>query len=179
MMGQGEYPMNFTIQRAEPADYKIFYNIIQDVWARMEHQEWFAADDEDYLFKTLQPGHGLGYKAVDQDTGAVAGVFLAALPGLDESNLGYDIGLPKEALLKAAHMDSVAILPGCRGHRLQYRLMQQAESDLKAMGIRFLLCTVHPDNRYSRDNVIKQGYEFVLQKRKYNGSIRDIFLKRL
>lgn len=171
--------MNFIIELAAPSDYPIFADMIQCVWEHMEHQEWFAADNIDYLSYTLLPGHGIGYKAIEETTGTVAGIFLVALPGLDESNMGYDIHLPEESLPLVAHMDSVAILPQYRGHHLQYRMMQTAEEDLKALGIRYLLCTVHPDNHYSRNNIIKQGYEFVLQKTKYNGAIRDIFLKQL
>lgn len=171
--------MNFTIERAMSSDYPIFADMIQSVWKHMEHPEWFAADNADYLSRTLLPGHGIGYKAIEKDAGTVAGIFLVALPGLDESNMGYDIHLPEESLPLVAHMDSVAILPQYRGHHLQYRMMQKAEADLRSLGMRYLLCTVHPDNHYSRDNIIKQGYAFVLQKMKYNGAIRDIFLKQL
>lgn len=41
------------------------------------------------------------------------------------------------------------------------------------------MCTVHPENYYSRNNVIRQGYEVVLTKEKYGGYIRDILLKKL
>ena len=77
-----------------------------------------------------------------------------------------------------AHMDSVAVLPGYRGHRLQRRLMEAAEKDLTESGFKFLMCTVHPDNRYSRNNVISRGYEPVMVKEKYGGIVREIFLKR-
>ena len=39
--------------------------------------------------------------------------------------------------------------------------MQTAEGDLREKGFRYLLCTVHPDNRYSRDNIVSQGYKSV------------------
>ena len=66
-------------------------------------------------------------------------------------------------------MDSIAILPKYRGHKLQYRLMQTAEGDLRAKGFKYLMCTVHPDNCYSRDNIVSQGYESVAVKEKYGG----------
>lgn len=171
--------MNFTIERALPSDYLLFTDIIQYVWEHMEHQEWFAPDNADYISRTLAPGHGIGYKAVEETTKDITGIFLVAIPGLDESNMGYDIGLSESQLLQTVHMDSAAILPMYRGHGLQYRLMQKAEEDLKELGFHYLLCTVHPENHYSRNNILKQGYEFVLQKKKYNGMIRDIMLKRI
>ena len=160
--------MNLIIEKAVPADYQMFADIIQSVWDGMEQKDWFMADNADYTYEMLSSRQGCGYKAVDRDTGKTAGVFMTVIPGLDESNLGYDIGFTREQLLKTAHMDSVAIL-----------LMQEAEKDLKEQGICYLLCTVHPENRYSRDNVLKQGYTFVTRKKKYNGNIRDILMKRL
>lgn len=171
--------MDFIIEKASPADYQLFADLIQSVWDSMEQKDWFMADNADYTYHTLSAGQGTGYKAVHKESGRIAGVFMVATPGLDESNLGYDVGLSREQLLETALMDSVAILPEYRGHGLQYRLMQTAEKELKDQGFHYLLCTVHPQNRYSRDNVLKQGYEFVCQKKKYNGNIRDILMKHI
>ena len=38
------------------------------------------------------------------------------------------------------------------------------------------MCTVYPENRYSRQNVISQGYEPVKSALKYGGYLREIFL---
>ena len=127
--------MNLIIEKAVPADYQMFADIIQSVWDGMEQKDWFMADNADYTYEMLSSRQGCGYKAVDRDTGKTAGVFMTVIPGLDESNLGYDIGFTREQLLKTAHMDSVAILPEYRGQRLQCRLMQEAEKDLKEQGI--------------------------------------------
>lgn len=171
--------MNFVIEKAVYADYRLFADIIQSVWKGMDHKDWFMADNADYTSHMLSTGKGTGYKAIHTDTKQVAGVFMTTIPGLDESNLGYDIGFSESELLETAHMDSVAVLPEYRGHGLQYRLMQEGEKDLKERGFHYLLCTIHPQNRYSRNNALKQGYEFVLQKRKYDGNIRDILMKRI
>ncbi len=168
----------FKIEKASAEDYQIFADVIQAAWEAMDQKEWFMADNADYTYRMLSTGKGRGYKAVDMATGDVAGVFMAAAPGLEEDNLGYDIGLSKDDLPLVAHMDSVAVLPGYRGHRLQRRLMEAAEKDLTESGFKFLMCTVHPDNRYSRNNVISQGYEPVMVKEKYGGFVREIFLKR-
>lgn len=169
----------FRIERAAAEDYQVFADIIRTAWKTMDHKEWFVADDEEYTYRMLTTGKGRGYKAVDGKTGTVVGVFMAVVPGLDESNMGYDIGLSDEKLPLVAHMDTVAVLPGYRGHRLQKRLMEAAEADLRQAGFRYLMCTVHPDNRYSRSNVINQGYESMTVKEKYGGYKREIFLKRI
>lgn len=171
--------MDFIIEKALPSDYQLFADIIQSVWEGMPQKEWFMADNAEYTYHMLTSGQGIGYKAIETATKEVAGTFMATIPGLKEDNLGYDVGLSKEQLLQVAHMDSVAILPPFRGQKLQYRLMQKAEQDLKQKGIHYLLCTVHPDNCYSRNNVLRQGYHVVTQKEKYGGNIRDILMKQI
>ncbi|WP_312446357.1 GNAT family N-acetyltransferase [Lacrimispora sp.] len=171
--------MEFLIERAVLEDYQIVADMIQSVWQQIQQKDWFVADDSEYTCHTLKEGNGIGYKAFEADSGALAGVFIAALPGSGEENLGRDIGLSEEELGKVAHMESVAILPGYRGNGLQYSLMKTAEEELLKQGYRYLMCTVHPENRYSKNNMIKQGYEVVLTKEKYGGYLRDILLKKL
>ncbi len=170
---------DLRIEKADAGDFQVFADIIQAVWEAMDPKEWFMADNADYTYRMLTTGKGTGYKAVDPATGAVAGVFMAVVPGLDQSNMGYDAGLPAEELPLVAHMDSAAVLPEYRGRRLQRRLMEAAEKELKERGFRYLMCTVHPDNLYSRNNVVGQGYESVTVKEKYGGHVREIFLKRI
>ena len=113
------------------------------------------------------------------ETNALAGVLIASLPGKGEENLGWDIGMAEEELGRVAHMESVAILPKYRGNGLQHTLMKIAEEELRNHGYRYLMCTVHPENKFSKNNMIKQGYQVVLTKEKYGGYLRDILYKEL
>ena len=56
--------------------------------------------------------------------------------------------------------------------------MEQAEKDLKKEGFRYFLCTVHPDNRFSRENMEKLGYRQVWVGEKYGGYMRAVMMKR-
>ena len=168
--------MTFKIVKAEETGYQLFASVIQEVYEALEQKEWFAADNAEYTYHMLKDCNGVGYKAVHEPSGAVAGIFLVTFPGNSEENLGRDIGLSEEALSLVAQMDSVAILPQYRGAGLQKRLMQHAERELTEQGYRYFMCTVHPENRYSRQNVISQGYEPVKSALKYGGYLREIFL---
>ncbi len=171
--------MQFLIEKAVLEDYLIVADVIQSVWQQIQQKDWFVADDSEYTCHMLIEGNGIGYKAFEKDSGALAGVFLAALPGNGEENLGRDIGLPEMELGKVAHMETIAILPEYRGNGLQHSLMKTAEEELRKQGYRYLMCTVHPENRYSKNNIINQGYQVVLTKEKYGGYVRDILLKKL
>ncbi len=171
--------MEFQIEKAVPADYQLFADIILTVWEQMEEKSWYVADNADYTYQALSSGHGLGYKAVETGTGTVSAIFLAVIPGMDEKNLGRDVGMAESELPFIAHMDSAAVLPAYRGFGLQKRLMEAAEADLKARGIHYLMCTVHPDNQFSLNNVLRQGYEILTVKEKYGGHVRAILRKAI
>jgi ribosomal protein S18 acetylase RimI-like enzyme len=171
--------MGFSIERAVTNDFQALADVIVAVWEQIEIKDWFVADDSKNIHYLLREENGIGYKAIVKDSGILAGIFLATFPGKQEENLGWDIGLPEEELEQVAHMESIAILSEYRGHGLQYSLMQTAEEELRQRGYRYLMCTIHPDNVYSKNNAIRQGYEVVMTKEKYGGFIRDILLKKI
>lgn len=171
--------MEFQITLAEEEDYQAIVDTIESVVDSLEEKEWFAADSAEYILQILKEGTGIGFKATEALSGRLAGIFMMVFPGRSEENLGRDIGFPDQELEKVVHMDTVAVLPEFRGHHLQSRLMRAAEEEAARRGYRYLMCTVHPENRYSRENVLKQGYRAVLTKEKYGGYLRDILVKTL
>lgn len=187
----GEYKRHFKIEKDKRDTYMIkiekalvsdtneIMELIQHVHDNMENQQWYVIDSAEYYAHHLEDGKGIGYKAVDTNSGKLAGIFIAIIPETIETNLGYDIGFSEEKAKKVAVMDTVAILPEYRGQNLQYRTMQAAEMDLKDQGYQYLLCTVHPDNGFSLRNVQKQGYEIVMTKEKYGGFLRHILMKEI
>ena len=73
-------------------------------------------------------------------------------------------------------MDTVVVHPDYRGLGLQKRLMQTAETELSKAGQHILMCMVHPENRYSLNNVLSQGYTICTTVDMY-GSIRHVLRK--
>lgn len=57
------------------------------------------------------------------------------LPGMEEENLGYDIGMQGRQLYECAIMDTVVVLPEYRGMHLQYEMMQTAERKASQRGL--------------------------------------------
>ena len=142
------------------------YEIVNKVDQGMNVPEWFVAETYEEFDFWMKKERGLLYLAVDEE-------------GKAGANLRYDLGMEQEKLKLCAMMDTAAVLPEFRGHYLQYKMMQHAEGDLRQMGYRYLLCTVHPENVFSRSNVMKQGYQKMLTKEKYGGFLRDIWMKNI
>lgn len=164
------------IRKGKREEIEAFISLLQLVHAGMEHKEWFYLDPPEDVRRMGTEGMLEFWAAVEQDR--LAGAFSVIFPGLTELNYGYDLGLSAEELRRVVNMDTIAVHPDYRGRGLQKTLMQTAEQALSQSGDKILLCTVHPDNRYSLRNVQEQGY--VIQKRleKY-GSVRYILRKDL
>ena len=125
--------MTFKIVKAEETDYQLFASVIQEVYEALEQKEWFAADNAEYTYHMLKDCNGVGYKAVHEPSGAVAGIFLVTFPGILKKIWGVISDFGGSALV--AQMDSVAILPQYRGAGLQKRLMQRRRAGIDGTGI--------------------------------------------
>ena len=168
--------MNLTIRKGKLADADNYIELLRHARSLMTHKEWFYLDKSEDVHTWL--GNGvMELWVAEDDNGRLAGGFNIPLPGLEDYNYGYDLGLSREELLRVIHMDTAVVHPDFRGHKLQRRLMTVIEQDLFA---RYpdciLLTTVHPENIYSLSNVRSLGYEPVKRLAKY-GSERYILRK--
>lgn len=168
--------MAIEIRRGDMGDTENFIKLLYDVQAAMPHKEWFYLDPPEEIREMMADGTMQLWVAMDGDQ--LAGAFDILIPGTQEFNYGHDLGFTEEELLRVINMDTAAVHPDYRGQGLQRRLMQEAEKEIAGIGQRILLCTVHPDNPYSLNNVLKQGYTIQKKLEKY-GSVRYILRRDL
>ncbi len=171
--------MEFRIQKAVPEQYEHVIRMIQNTKQTIKQQEWFAVDSADYMLTALTENKGIAYFAISQKTNEIAGVFMYVVPGNQPENLGLDIDLPPKELPYVVNMDTVSVLPSYRGHHLQRRLMLFAEEELRKEGYHHLICTIHPENKYSMNNALSLGYEVKKICEKYGGYHRAVLLKTI
>lgn len=170
------------IRTAEPQDADKIMAVMKAVERTMESPEWFVADGMDYVIRHLDGTDGFTVVAENHVgqliPGQVVAFFIIDYPRDREDNLGYDIGLSRQERMRVAHMDTVCVLEDYRGNHLMERLLQTAEEKLSQTGFCHLMATVHPDNRYSLENMISHGYQVAATKGKYGGLLRHILYKR-
>ena len=170
---------NFLIRKYTSKDVTPVRCLIEQVWREIPVKEWFAVDDSDYLVQILSQEHTCIMEAVDATTNQLAAVFVFTFPEVGTDNLGLDLDLEEVEQRKVVHMDIAATLPEFRGYGLQYRLMDCAEQMLATTEMKYLMCTVHPENVFSRKNVEKLGYQLVKIGVKYGGMPRCTYLKKM
>ena len=142
----------------------------------MEHKEWLYLDAADEVRERMQDGTMSLWVAVDGER--IVGAFDVLFPQLRPFNYGYTIGLTDEELLQVVNMDTAVVHLDYRGQGLQKRLMQCSEAELSKTGKHILMCTVHPENCFSLNNVLAQGYTICKTMAMY-GSVRCILRKNI
>ena len=166
--------MEFIIRKAQKEDLPGIMKIMEEARRDSEHPDWFVADDENYVREHLDQ-NGFTVIAQAQD-GTVAGFFLIKYPDL-EDNLGRYLDFKEDQLAQVAVMDSAAVGSAYRGNGLQGKMLETAEAFLDREKIHYLMCTIHPDNRFSRQNMEKHGYEVKKITECYGWLMRCILLK--
>ena len=157
--------MSLTFRKGTLSDAERFTGFLAEIRAGMSNKEWLYLDPPDLVREMIADGTMELWLAVDGDR--LAAVFDILYPGLDSCNYGYDLNLTESELLQVVHMDTSAVHPDYRGQGLQGRMVHTAERELVGSGKRILLCTVHPENRFSLNNMLQQGFEIQKLVRKY------------
>lgn len=169
---------NFQFRLATTSDIARIIQLMTQVKKAMPQKEWFVDDNAEYLQHLLN-GHGFILLAEDAITQRLASFFMVKFPGLSEDNLGYHLDFSEEKLLQCVHMDSCVVHPDFRGQHLQSRMATLAEQQLQPMPYRYLLGTIHPDNCYSLNSMLRCGYRVMKETTLYGGLARVIIMKEL
>lgn len=168
--------MTIEIRKGGAEEISAFASLLENVHREMSHPEWFYVDPPEVFRELYDSGKMEYWLALDGQT--VAAAFDLLIPGLDPCNYGYALDFTREQLLQVVNMDSVAVHPDYRGKGLQRRLLREAEDWLGREENRILLCTVHPENRYSLENALAQGYT-IEKKISIYGSVRYLLRKNI
>lgn len=111
--------------------------------------------------------------------GELCGFHTALFPGLDEENLGIDVGLAEEELEHAFHLEFACVHKDYRGQRLQRRMAHVLIDHILDLGYKHMMETVSPLNVPSLRNTLALGMNIVALKEKYGFEWRYIFYKNL
>ena len=165
--------MDIRIRKIELDELDKYLEFSHVVKNMMAEDDWFFLDPDEEVRQMMAQDRMDIWLAEDEKR--IAAVFCIVYPGMENFNIGYDLGFSEEDLKRVVHMDTAAVHPDYRGRGLQKRMMAHAEQELEG---KILLCTIHPDNRYSLNNVLKLGYTIEKKTQRYD-SVRCILRKDL
>lgn len=160
------------IREGTRQDIQRVLTFLTQIQAEMPNPEWFCLDTPEEFRQRMENGSMRLWVA--EDAQRLAGIFTVVYPGISPTNYGWKLNLPEEDLQRVVNMDTAAVHPDYRGQGLQRRLMETVEREVGSGKI--LLCTIHPENRYSLRNALTAGYEIQATLPMY-GSIRHLLRK--
>lgn len=168
--------MNYTIRLAALDDAEAIFKTMMTIYEHLEDQSLFYPDTRELITKHIKE-QGITAVACDEND-QIAGFFSIRFPGTAEDNLGTYLSLPPEEMLLVAHMESAAILPEHRGHKLQNRMFLFLEKELKNYPYKYYLTTISPHNPASLRSMMKEGFEIIATDIKYGGLERHILYRK-
>lgn len=80
--------------------------------------------------------------------------------------------------IKAANQKLFLVREGYRGLGLQQKLIQEVEKLAIERGYNLLCTTCAPNNSFSINNFLKEGYCYAKTEEKYGGLVRNLYFKQ-
>lgn len=108
----------------------------------------------------------------------LAGFGMLYFPNEKSEELAYLIESMDTANLESANFKLCIVREKYRGNSLQYELGMRIKDEAVKHGCQIICATVSPKNIYSRNNMLRLGYEYDRTLEKY-GLERDLFFKKL
>lgn len=146
-------------------------------------EEAFKVMDDDSLLRRnsrealaaclFEPHYTLGafYKE------KLAGFAVLFDPKLTSENIALGAGFSEDIAKETVNFKLVIVRPSYRGNGLQTAFIEKLDKKAREKGFKKIFATVSPDNEFSKNNFIKNGYVFHSQKEKYGGLLRNIYYK--
>lgn len=175
--------MEFIMKRADVSCLSKIMEVMEEGKQSVKAAEWFSADDETFIRDVLSK-NGFIIGAWEKESEEMAGFFSVVFPDKEE-NLGKYAGLSGEELTKVVYMDSAVVRVKYRGNKLQKQMLEAAEKELaellkrNGLDCQYRMCTVHPENVYSLQNMVKNGYEIAAKTKLYGGLERYVLCKKV
>ena len=137
----------------------------------MEHPDWlgdFSKEDLIYLLNnnSIIWDYYLGDEFVCS---------MMLIPSTEKDLKKFEIDLDYKDVVDYGPM---FVNPKYVGNGLQYQMLKKLDEYSTQLGYRYAAGTIHPDNFYSINNLVKDGFELIGTKEFTRGT-RNIYLKKL
>ncbi|MGK5544766.1 GNAT family N-acetyltransferase [Streptomyces sp. URMC 127] len=161
--------MTFEVRRLGPGDLGLLLGLQERVHEALPDPSVFKTSTPEFIAYCLAGG-GRCY-AVEHGGETVA-YRMVYFPRDRDFNLAKDTSLPPSEYHRVGHWDTVAVLPGWRGHGLARLMNTRALADVARTDIRHLFATSAPANPYAVRTLLQAGFRPIGLVRKFGGRLR-------
>ena len=150
-------------------DLDEYVNFRELVKQNMEYPEWLGDFSKNDLVNMLKNGSKIWVFYKDNEP--VASMML--IPSDEDALRKFGLDLNYREVVDYGPM---FVNPKYVGNKLQYQMLQKIDKYSKSLGYKYAVGTIHPDNKYSINNLVKAGFE-LKGTRTFKRGVRNIYLK--
>lgn len=162
------------LRPCQPSDLQAVIDLNETIYSALPDKSILRHNTPEMIASCLaEPNVTLG---IWEDDTLIA-VGMLYVPQCIEEDHFHDLGLEGE--YKSANQKLFLVREGYRGLGLQRKLIREVEKIAIARGYNLLCTTVAPNNDFSINNFLKEGYVYAKTEEKYGGLVRNLYYKVL
>ena len=149
-------------------EYITFRELVK---TKMEYPEWLGDFSKEDLIDLLKNNSKIWIYYLNNEP--VCSMMI--IPASEKSLLKFEIDLDYKEVIDYGPM---FVNPKYVGNKLQYQMLQELDNYCLNNNYKYAAVTVHPDNNYSINNLLKDNFIYKNTKT-FKRGIRNIYLKNL
>lgn len=162
------------IKKCQSFDLQSVIELNESVYATLPDKSILRHNSSEMIASCLEePNVTLGV----WDGNLLVAIGMLYVPQCLEEDHAHDLDLQGE--YRSANQKLFLVREAYRGLGLQRRLIREVEKIAVERGYNLLCTTVAPNNDFSINNFLKEGYVYAKTEVKYGGLVRNIYYKVL
>ena len=162
------------IRKCNLSDFQSVVDLNETIYAALPDQSVLRHNSPKMIASCLEePNVTLGI----WDGALLVAIGMLYVPQCIEEDHFHDLEL--EGNYKSANQKLFLVREGYRGLGLQRQLIREVEKIAMSRGYNLLCTTVAPNNTFSINNFLAEGYVYAKTEQKYGGLVRNLYYKKL
>lgn len=162
------------LRRCQLSDLQTVVDLNESVYAALPDKSVLRHNSPEMIASCLEePNVTLGI----WDGNLLVAIGMLYVPQCLEEDHAHDLDLKDE--FKSANQKLFLVREGYRGLGLQRKLICEVERIAVERGYNLLCTTCAPNNNFSINNFLKEGYIYAKTEMKYGGLTRNLYYKVL
>ena len=162
------------LRRCQPSDLQNIIDFNETIYAALSDKSMLRHNSPEMIASCLEePNVTLGI----WDGNLLVAIGMLYVPQCIEEDHFHDLDLQGD--YKSANQKLFLVRDSYRGLGLQRKLIREVEKIAVTRGYNLLCTTVAPNNDFSINNFLKEGYMYAKTEVKYGGLIRNLYYKVL
>jgi GNAT superfamily N-acetyltransferase len=162
------------LRQCQPADLQVIIDLNEAIYAALSDKSVLRHNSPEMIASCLEePNVTLGV----WDGDLLVAIGMLYVPQCIEEDHFHDLDLQGD--YKSANQKLFLVRDRYRGLGLQRTLIREVEKTAVARGYNLLCTTVAPNNDFSINNFLKEGYVYAKTEMKYGGLVRNLYYKVL